>query len=194
MFWRSSLKVLNILTIRYVRYDIWIKHAYTLIVKIQWDLYTNQIFISKVDIHDSTGIPTLHDANYTLQSNINIAGLLYIRYTQPMIGVISIITLVINIHGRTTTPTIIMWSMITYIISLQSNNYKHCQTVKNLSLHTHARTHAYTHRAINLHYYTISQYQWYIFMSPTATLTVINAWSPWLYWCSLRYINIAGLF
>ena len=34
-----------------------------------------------VDIHDPTATPTRHDPNYTLQSNINIAGLFYIRYT-----------------------------------------------------------------------------------------------------------------
>ena len=62
--------------------------------------------ISVVDIHDPTATPTLHDPNYTLQSNINIAGLLYIGYTQLLIGVISNITLVMNIHGPTTTPTV----------------------------------------------------------------------------------------
>ena len=66
------------------------------------------INISGVDIHDPTATPTLHDPNYTLQSNINIAGLLYIRYTQLLIGDISNITsvAVMNIHGPTTTPTV----------------------------------------------------------------------------------------
>ena len=35
--------------------------------------------MSVVDIHDPTATSTLHDPNYTLQSNINISGLLYIR-------------------------------------------------------------------------------------------------------------------
>ena len=56
-----------------------------------------------VDIHGPTATPTPHDPNYTLQSNINIAGLLYIGYTQLRIDVISNITSVMNIHGPTTT-------------------------------------------------------------------------------------------
>ena len=47
-----------------------------------------------------------YDPNYTLQSNINIAGLFYIRYTQLLFGAISNITSVMNIHGPTTTPTV----------------------------------------------------------------------------------------
>ena len=59
--------------------------------------------MSVVDIHDPTATPTLHDPNYTLQSNINIAGL---GYTQLLIGVISNITSVMNIHDPTTTPIV----------------------------------------------------------------------------------------
>ena len=75
-------------------------------------LYTKHIAsylllsISVVDIHDPTAIPTAHDTDYTLQSNINIAGLFYIRYTKLLIDIISSITLVINIHGPTTIPTV----------------------------------------------------------------------------------------
>ena len=53
--------------------------------------------ISVVDIHDPTATPILHDPNYTLHSNINIAGLFYIRYTQLLFGAISNITSVIDI-------------------------------------------------------------------------------------------------
>ena len=59
-----------------------------------------------VDIYDQSATPTLHDPNYALQSNINIARLLYIGDTQLLIGVISNITSVMNIHGPTTTPTV----------------------------------------------------------------------------------------
>ena len=59
-----------------------------------------------VDINDPTATTTLHDPNYTLQSNINITGLLYIGYTQLLIGIISNIASVTNIHGPTTTPTV----------------------------------------------------------------------------------------
>ena len=64
------------------------------------------INISLVDIHDPAATPTLHDPNYTLQSNINTAGLLYIRYTELLIGVVSNITSVMSIYGPTTTPTV----------------------------------------------------------------------------------------
>ena len=62
--------------------------------------------ISLVDIYNSTAIPTPHDTDYTLQSSIIIAALFYIRYTQLLISIISIITLVTNIQGLTTTPTV----------------------------------------------------------------------------------------
>ena len=57
-----------------------------------------------VDIHDPTATSTLHDPNYTLQSHINITGLFYIGHTQLLIGVISNITLVMNIHGQLPHP------------------------------------------------------------------------------------------
>ena len=73
-------------------------------------LYTKEIYIllsiSVVDIHDPTATPTLHDLNCTLQSNINMAGLLHIVYTQLLIGIISNITSVMNIHGPTITFTV----------------------------------------------------------------------------------------
>ena len=62
--------------------------------------------LSVVDIHGPTATPTLHYPNYALQSNINIAGLLYIGYTQLPIDVISNIASVMNIHGPTTTPIV----------------------------------------------------------------------------------------
>ena len=61
---------------------------------------------TRVDIHDPTATPTAHDLDFTLQNDINIAGLFYIRYTQLLIGIISNITSVMNIHGPTTTPTV----------------------------------------------------------------------------------------
>ena len=108
----------------------WIKHACTKIVKYsETVVYKIYILLSKsvVDDHDPTATPTLHDPNYILQSNINIAGLLYTRCTQLLIGVISNNTSVMNIHDPTTTPTVCNpWLY-------SPEQYKHCQTVKNLS-------------------------------------------------------------
>ena len=137
------------MTTRYARYDFFkIKHAYTQIVKIQWNCCIQNWYllltISLVDAHDPTATPTLDDPNCTIQSNINITGLFYIIHTQLLIGVISNITSVMNIHDPATTPTV----RDPWLYSPEQ--YKHCQIVKNLPLHT----------AINFHYYTISQYQW----------------------------------
>ena len=96
--------------------------------------------ISVVGIHDPTATPTVHDPDYTLQSNINIAGLFYVRYTQLLIGVISNITSVMNIHGPATIPTF------------------HDHNNNIVSITKLSRTYPYTHG----YYYAISAIVCYI--------------------------------
>ena len=88
------------------------------------------LLISVVDIYDPTVISLFHDPNFALQNNTNIAGLFYIRYTQLLVGIISNITSVMNIHGPITRPTV----HDPWLYSPEK--YKHCQTIKNLPLHT----------------------------------------------------------
>ena len=133
---------------------------------------------SVVDIHDPTATPTLHVPNFTLQNNINIAGLFYIRYTQLLIGINSNITSVMNIHGPNTTPTV-------HDAWLNSpEQYKHCQTVNNLPLHTWLLI------CIIIQYHNINdRYSW-------AQLPHSQSMHGLLGYTGapLRYINIAGLF
>ena len=131
-----------------------------------------------VDIHDPTATPTLHDPNYTLQSNINVAGLFDIRYTQLLIGVISNITSVMNIYCLTTTPTVFdPWLY-------SPEQYKHCQTVKKVSLHTRLLS------FITIQYHNISdRYSW-TQLPHSQSMHGLLGYTGAL----LRYINIAELF
>ena len=91
--------------------------------------------ISVVDVHYPIATTTYHDRNYTLQSNINISELFYIRYTQLLIGVISINTSVMIIHSPTTPHT-------------HTHTYTHTNKQINKHTHTEAVIHDYTLQSI----------------------------------------------